>query len=93
MTTKSGLTTGDFLTEKEVMEFFGISKRQMEALRYEKELPFVRVDTRHRLYFEQDLVDWMLGRRIRAGQSYNQADPNAKTLDAGALHRNNEWNP
>lgn len=43
------------LTEKEVCEFLGITKEQLDTLRYNG-LPFIKLNQRRRLYFEEDLM-------------------------------------
>jgi len=49
-------------TEKEVCELLGLTKDQLNALRY-KGLPFVKVNDRRRLYFEDDLMEWFKSKR------------------------------
>ncbi|RLB83097.1 MAG: hypothetical protein DRH17_03320 [Deltaproteobacteria bacterium] len=51
------------LTEKEVCEFLGITKQQLDTLRYNG-LPFIKLNERRRLYFESDLMDLFKARRV-----------------------------
>ena len=52
------------LTEAEVEKFLGITKGQLSALRNEKGLPFVKLNNRQRLYFEQDLIEFFKRCRV-----------------------------
>ena len=61
------LTLNHFLTEKETMEFFGLKKGQLGDLRRTKGLPFIRISKTQRLYFEKDVIDWMLTKRFQSG--------------------------
>lgn len=51
------------LTEKEVCEFLGITRKHLDRLRYDG-LPFIRLFDRHRLYLESDLMELFKSRRI-----------------------------
>jgi len=53
----------NLLTEKELGELFGMNEKQLHRLRYDMELPFIRVTQRHRLYLESDIMNWLLQRR------------------------------
>ena len=52
------------LTEEEVINFLGVTKDQLSVLRNTKRLPFVKVNTRIRLYFEHDLIEFFKENRI-----------------------------
>ena len=64
---KKDLKLENFLTEKEAQEFFGVKKEKLGNLRRNEGLPFVRINHTQRLYFENDLVEWLLSRRWKAG--------------------------
>ena len=64
---RKDLKLENFLTEKEAQEFFGIRKEQLGNLRRKEGLPYVRINTTQRLYFENDLIDWLLSRRWKSG--------------------------
>ena len=64
---RKDLKLENFLTEKEAQEFFGIRKEQLGNLRRKEGLPYVRISTTQRLYFEGDLIEWLLSRRWKAG--------------------------
>ena len=64
---KSDLNLDHFLTEKETQEFFGLKKEQLGELRRKKGLPFIRISKTQRLYFEKDLIDWLLTKRFQSG--------------------------
>jgi len=49
------------LTEDELINFIGVTKNQLSALRHAG-LPFVAVNNRVRLYFEDDLIKFFKGR-------------------------------
>jgi hypothetical protein len=55
------------LTEKELSEFLGMNKRQIGDLRA-KGLPFIKLSTTARLYFERDLVQFFKQKRITLDQ-------------------------
>ena len=64
---RKDLKLENFLTEKEAQEFFGIRKEQLGNLRRKESLPYIRINTTQRLYFENDLIEWLLSRRWKAG--------------------------
>ena len=64
---KSDLNLDHFLTEKETQEFFGMKKEQLGELRRNKGLPFIRISKTQRLYFEKDLIDWLITKRFKSG--------------------------
>jgi len=49
------------LTEDELINFIGVTKNQLSALRHDG-LPFVAINNRVRLYFEDDLIKFFKGR-------------------------------
>jgi hypothetical protein len=51
------------LNESEVLGFLGITKPQLDVLRHQG-LPFVKVNTRRRCYFEQDLLEFLGSKRV-----------------------------
>ena len=51
------------LTEQELAELFNAKKEQIDYLRRQEKLPFVAVSNRVRLYYEPDIMEWLLGRR------------------------------
>lgn len=53
----------DLLSEESVLEILGCKKEALSTYRRELQLPFLQVTTRKRLYLEDDLVTWLLGRR------------------------------
>jgi len=63
---KEDLKLENFLTEKETQEFFGLKKDQLGMLRREKGLPFIRISRTQRLYFEKDMIEWLLTRRFKS---------------------------
>ena len=65
--TKEDLRLTHFLTEKEVCDYFGLKKKALGILRREKDLPYVRISATQRVYFENDLIDWLLERRFKGG--------------------------
>jgi len=64
---KNDLSLENFLTEKETLEFFGMKKEQIGNLRRNEGLPYIRINHTQRLYFEKDLIDWLLSRRFKSG--------------------------
>jgi hypothetical protein len=55
-------TISDLLTEPELLELFGVKKPQLDYLRREKQLPFLRVGTKTRLYHQRSIMEWLMGR-------------------------------
>lgn len=51
------------LSETEVCELFNCTKNQLSTLRREKQLPFLKINNRNRLYFESDIVTWLAGQK------------------------------
>ena len=54
----------DILLESEVLEFLGISRANLDSLRYNERLPFLKVNTRNRMYLKGDLAEFLTKRRI-----------------------------
>ena len=52
------------LTEKDLCEFLGMNKDQVGNLRRTKGLPYIAVNERCRLYFERDLIEFFMSRRV-----------------------------
>jgi hypothetical protein len=46
------------LTEPELEEFFGQNRTQIDYLRRYKQLPFVQITLKKRLYFVSDVLEW-----------------------------------
>ena len=51
------------LTEKELLDLLGIKKSALDSLRLNNELPFCQVTRYQRIYFVDDLLKWLRGRR------------------------------
>jgi DNA-binding transcriptional MerR regulator len=51
------------LTEKEVLDLFGIKKSALDSLRRKAQLPFCRVTNNNRVYFVADVILWLKERR------------------------------
>ena len=54
----------DILLESEVMEFLGVNKQNLDSLRYSEKLPFLKINTRNRMYLKSDLSEFLIKRRI-----------------------------
>lgn len=48
------------------MKVLGLTKNELNGLRIDKGLPYVRLNMRRRLYLEEDLVQWFKNRRVMA---------------------------
>jgi len=47
------------ITEEELMSILGISKpEELEHLRNERHMPYVRLNSRRRVYLERDIMAW-----------------------------------
>lgn len=57
-------TLQNVLTEKEVTELLGLTKKQLSALRTNGQLPFLKVNRNCRLYLESDLVTWLKSKKV-----------------------------
>ena len=55
----------DILLEKELCELLGLKKETLDGLRSKHGLPFCRVTHTQRVYFVDDVLDWL---RTRKGQ-------------------------
>ena len=51
------------LTEKEVLDLFGIKKSALDSLRRKAQLPFCKVTNNNRVYFVADIISWLKKRR------------------------------
>ncbi len=47
------------LNEADICELFNCNKNQLSILRREKQLPFLKINNRNRLYFESDIINWL----------------------------------
>ena len=56
------------LTEKEVCEFLGITRAQLDNLR-RNGLPFIKISHRQRFYFESDLIELFKACRVVLNKS------------------------
>ena len=57
-------TISELLTEKELLELFGIKKESLDYLRREKQLPFLSVGTKTRLYHQRSIMKWLMDREV-----------------------------
>ena len=58
-----------FLTEGFLMELFSMNKEQIGVLRNQRNLPYVKLSQRKRIYYEEDLSRWLLDNRINIPKS------------------------
>ena len=52
------------ITEAELLKLLNIKPSELNSMRREKGLPFVKISMRSRAYLEKDVLEWMQGRRI-----------------------------
>ena len=52
-------TLQNILTEEEILKLLGLRKSQLAEYRTNRQLPFIKVSQRCRLYLESDLVTWL----------------------------------
>ena len=57
-------TISELITEKELLELFGIKKESLDYLRREKRLPFLKVGTTTRLYHQRSIMKWLMAREV-----------------------------
>ena len=84
-------TINELLTEKELLELFGIKKESLDYLRREKHLPFLKVGTTTRLYHQRSVMKWLIARET----ILNRAQMSFLVLSArgcpGLLRMTNFW--
>jgi phosphopantetheinyl transferase (holo-ACP synthase) len=56
-----------------VEKLTGMTKEQIGVLRNQKNMPFVRLSQRKRLYYADDLAKWFLDNRINIPKSGDEA--------------------
>ena len=54
----------EVLSEADLEGLLGLNKDQIGRLRREKNLPFIKVTNRSRLYFESDVVEFFKKQRV-----------------------------
>ena len=54
----------EILTEKEVIELLGIKKTGLDRLRREKKFPFCKLTTFNRVYFVNDILNFIESKRM-----------------------------
>ena len=54
----------DVLTEKELMEMFGLKKTIIDKLRREDGFPFCKLSKYDRLYLVDDILDFIKSKRV-----------------------------
>ena len=64
MEDKSRATLKNVLTEQDLLDLLGLTKRQVSDLRRNKKLPFIKVNQNARLYFEDDIIDFFYRSRV-----------------------------
>ena len=60
---KKGLQ--DLITEDDLQELLGISRQALGRLRNEEGLPFLRVNQNNRVYLVDDVMEWLVSRRVK----------------------------
>ena len=63
----------DILTEQEVQDFLGVKKAVLDDLRLHQGLPFCRITKTTRLYLVDDLIKFILSKRIVTDPSCQSA--------------------
>lgn len=54
----------DILLESEVLELLGINRGQLDRFRTQQQLPYCKLGLRSRLYLVQDIIDFIVSRRM-----------------------------
>ena len=60
---KKGLQ--DLITEDDLQELLGIGRQALGRLRNEEGLPFLRVNQNNRVYLVDDVMEWLVSRRVK----------------------------
>ena len=55
----------NLLTENELCELLGVKRETISVYRNEQGLPFLKVSNTRRLYLEEDVIEWLLARRVK----------------------------
>jgi len=55
------------ITEETLSDLLGLKKDQLNRLRQYEGLPFIRINHAKRVYLEQDVMEWLMGRRVSLG--------------------------
>jgi hypothetical protein len=55
------------ITEETLCQLLGLKKDQLNRLRQYEGLPFIRINQNKRVYLEQDIMEWLMGRRASLG--------------------------
>lgn len=63
----------ELLNENEVIGFLGITKPQLDVLRHQG-FPFIKVNNWKRCYFEQDLLEFLGGKRVVLNKASRDAE-------------------
>lgn len=49
----------EVLSEVDLLEVLNIEKQTLDALRREKEFPYVRLNIRNRVYLSSEVLEWL----------------------------------
>ena len=76
-----GNPLNEFLTEKEVIDLLGLSKTQIDGLRY-KGLPFCRLTQTSRMYLVADIVEFIKSKKmVLRGENTETLETDAATFE------------
>ena len=67
-------TLENIIPEEELEKLLGVKKEALGVLRRDKGLPFLKISTRCRVYLENDVVEWLISRRIVLNKDEIEAD-------------------
>jgi len=57
-------TLGDqVLSEVSLLELLNVEQPALDSLRREKEFPFIRLNSKRRVYLTDDVIDWLKQQR------------------------------
>ena len=62
------------ITEEMLSELLGLNKDQLNRLRQYQGLPFIRINHARRVYLEQDVMEWLMGRRVSLRSVQTEAE-------------------
>ena len=62
-------TISELITEPELQELFGLKKENLDYLRREQQLPFLKVSNTKRLYHQRSIMRWLLDREMILNRS------------------------
>ena len=52
------------MSEEDVCKELGVTREQLDVFRQKRRLPFLAVDSVRRVYLKEDVLSWLLSKRL-----------------------------